>query len=370
MFFEGLMPVLRSSHYDGFSNTFSWEISVADWSKMAVDDHFNLWFETLLPPNNERIRWYLEIYSKGKDALSDKRIEVFLATQNPEFHKYFIQVETAYRFRKPNETQPIDMYDSRSYNSFHSSEFEIEEDKDPWIGLRASYDVGDVENRAESELLTFEFAIKTHLASRLKFQDCASKRNQMFINNFEQFYGEPGDMKMICDGKEFDCHKLLLTSQSPVFKAMFAQDSKEKADNCVTIDDGNPEAIQEFLFFLYHAKLRRVPFTSAELEVVFGLVHLASKYQVELLMNICKDVLMEILDMENVLQIRMVIDKHPELIEISGMVDSFMKENIEEIVVKEGWSEFVVTNPSLVTQLCLDMKEEMRKVKQALEAKK
>ena len=165
-------------------------------------------------------------------------------------------------------------------------------------------------------------------------------------------------------------NKLLLTSQSPVFKAMFAQDSKEKADNCVTIDDGSPEAIQEFLFFLYHAKLRRIPFTSAELEVVFGLVHLASKYQVELLMNICKDVLMEILDMENVLQIRMVIDKHPELIEISGMVDSFMKENIEEIVVKDGWSEFVVTNPSLVTQLCLDMKEEMREVKQVLEAKK
>ena len=171
----------------------------------------------------------------------------------------------------------------------------------------------------------------------------------MIIKNFEDFSSD-GVVKLICDGREYSCHKLLLISQSPVFRAMFAQDCTENSGSSVSIQDCSPEAVQEFLFFLYHAKHSLAQFTSGHLEFVFNLVHLASKYQVELLMASCKDVLLDIMNMDSVLKIKVLADKFPELKPITFMIVTFMKKNITEVVKKEDWVEFCVNNVSLLSE--------------------
>ena len=211
-----------------------------------------------------------------------------------------------------------------------------------------------MEETADQGFLTFEFEIKTVAAQAVQFQPSISRQRHLFMDKLGTSNDESsGDVKLICDGKEFSCHKLLLTSQSPVFKAMFAHDSKEKAENAVTIDDCGHQAVQELVFFLYHAQLKRSAYTSAEVEVVIDLVHLASKYQMDLLLNSCKYVLLDIMDLDNAMQLMVVVSKYPEMSDICVKVGSFMKMNISAIVRKDGWSGFVVNNPSLVTELLL-----------------
>jgi len=328
----------------------------------------------MVPPQGKKVKWNLLIFPKGviedetryvkvgmevEDYEDDLDVDRWLYTDDVTAQ---FQIETAYSFRHSVETGPIgiDMSRSLSFLSFHSSRFK----QDLYRWLEDSYEVGTVEDRAVDGFLTFEFEIRTYLAPKLKFQCTTDK--QEFVNNFEEFHLDgDGDVKICCGGKEFRCHKLLLTSQSPVFKAMFDQEgSKESIENVVDIQDCTPEAVKDFVFFLYNAKLRPAKFTSADLELMFGLIHLTSKYQVSLLMNSCIDVLMDIMSVDNVLRILVVVNKY-ELgshvsDSITDMVCDFMKKNIAVIVEKDEWDGFVAEYPSLVKNLILDMNNALK----------
>merc|ERR1719341_1153145 len=142
------------------------------------------------------------------------------------------------------------MLKSRSYFSFHSDVFK---DFDGcWLG--ESYKVGTVEDRALNGFLTFEFEMRSFSAPRMMCKFSGSKEEM--VKNFLTVNPEEGDVKLVCETKKFALHKFLLISQSPVFRAMFQVDSKEKEQNVVDIVDSTPEAIEEFVFYLYKGSLR------------------------------------------------------------------------------------------------------------------
>eukprot|EP00092_Neocalanus_flemingeri_P010196 GFUD01010987.1.p1 GENE.GFUD01010987.1~~GFUD01010987.1.p1 ORF type:complete len:376 (-),score=81.19 GFUD01010987.1:3-1130(-) len=358
------MSSLSPSMCTSSSNVFSWKISLDEWTNVAKGEFLPLQFETVIPPQGQKAIWRLEVFPKG--SLETKEtIDIRLGFFNSENDFVFddddmdyFHIETAYKIFTGRS---LDMSHSRSLYSFHSSIFK--QFSHHWLG--DSYKIGSVSHlHDENKFLTLEFEIKMTFATRMKFQWSCDK--QMFVNNFGEFHRDSGDVKILCCGKEILFDKLLLTSQSPVFKAMFEQDSKENKESCVDITDCTPEAVEEFKFFLYHAKMRPVRFTSVDLELIIGVVHLSSKYQVWLLMDICKDVLMDILNVDNVLKIMVVIDKYELGHTISEMVSNFMKENIAMIVDKEDWSEFLGEYPALVKDLVLDMKKEMVDTNDAL----
>eukprot|EP00092_Neocalanus_flemingeri_P011140 GFUD01012000.1.p1 GENE.GFUD01012000.1~~GFUD01012000.1.p1 ORF type:complete len:380 (-),score=81.36 GFUD01012000.1:47-1033(-) len=323
---------------------------------MAGDDHFQLDFSTE-PGGGVTFDWGLDIYPEGTLVLKIEAMDSNLK------HCGEFQVETGYRIKIPGDAKPFDMY-SCHYETMHSSEFKSGQECE-WICKKDSFKIDKkVEEIVENGFIIFQLEIRITRKEKT-FQASAAKQNKMFLERFESSYGGLGDVKIICDGKEFSCHKLLLTSHSPVFRAMFTQDCKENTESSVSITDSTPEAVQEFLFYMYHGMLRRVPCTSAEASLVFGLVHLASKYQVKVLMDSCKDVLVDIMNVSNILRILTVVDKYPELEEISKRLGSYVKENFEEIVKNKDWNEFMVTNPTLVTELFLTMKKEMESTKKA-----
>eukprot|EP00092_Neocalanus_flemingeri_P011308 GFUD01012187.1.p1 GENE.GFUD01012187.1~~GFUD01012187.1.p1 ORF type:complete len:373 (+),score=82.37 GFUD01012187.1:102-1220(+) len=369
------IPHQKSSFTSSSSTAQAWKLSLKDWASVHEADYLDIQLTTeqkLSHGDNKEVAYSVRVV-KNCDEMS---VLLMLAnTRNSEDAIPKIQIETAYRIRKPSDRKPLEMYSSRSYETFHSSEDSGRSTallQGIWLRyggygyklykLKSIYDVGTAKERSENGFFTFDFEVRIVSTPEIKFQDSALKQKHIFSENFESFYGESGDVKITCGGKEFACHKLLLTSQSPVFRAMFAHDSKENAESTVHIDDTTPEAVEEFLFFLYHGRLQRVPIPS--LDFTACLVHLASKYQMGVLMGICKDILVDIVDVFNVLKIIKVVDKYPELSEISVRLGSYMKENFDDIVKNEEWSEFVTTNPSLVTNLWREMV-----VKKALDVK-
>ena len=188
----------------------------------------------------------------------------------------------------------------------------------------------------------------------MKFKSSGSKEE--FLNNFQTIDSADGDVKLICETKEFHCHKFLLISQSPVFKAMFQMESKEKEQNVVNIVDCAPEVVEEFVRYLY----KGVMLSSAKpLELMFGLLNLANKYQVDLLKAECVDVLMDMMDVDNVLRIFAVVDKIDPQSDVNDMVIDFVKKNLKVIVKKEDWFSFLSDYPSLATDFVLNMHQEL-----------
>ena len=95
------------------------------------------------------------------------------------------------------------------------------------------------------------------------------------------------------------------------------------------------------------------------LELMFGLLNLANKYQVDLLKAECVDVLMDMMDVDNVLRIFAVVDKIDPQSDVNDMVIDFVKKNLKVIVVKEDWFSFLSDYPSLATDFVLNMHQEL-----------
>ena len=334
-----------------------------DWSKPASGESLILPFETRVPPEGKLIRWKLTLYPKGLEHQEKRLFGVCLIIDEDDldteervnlFIKEKFQIETAYRIRSSHAREPLDMSNSRSYFGFHSNAFIGQALKCQWLG--DSYKAYEEDWRAVQGIFTFDFEIRTYSASRMKFQYSGAKL-EMF-SKFSEVPREACDVKLICSEETIPCHKFLLTAQSPVFKAMFGTDSKESQENEVNIVDSNPEALQSFVEYLHTGNLL-LDRSSSDLDLIFGVLNLANKYQVQLLVDGCIDALMDIMDEFNVLKIMAVVDKLDVGDHVTDMVIDFMKENIRDIVENEDWDAFLCDHPTLVKDLILHMNEEM-----------
>lgn len=104
------------------------------------------------------------------------------------------------------------------------------------------------------------------------------------------------DFKIIVEQKVFPVHKVVLASRSSVFLAMFDNEMHERQTNQVIIPDFSADAFEEFLKFLYTA---RIPDECNAME----LFAIASKYDVSQLKKICQEYVLKNLNESNALDV-------------------------------------------------------------------
>ena len=92
----------------------------------------------------------------------------------------------------------------------------------------------------------------------------------------------------------FKCHKIMLSTGSPVFHAMFLHDTTENHTNNVDICDFSPEAVRSMLHFFYTGSVN-------EEMINIELLAAADKYQIDRLKELCEETLATKLRAENVI---------------------------------------------------------------------
>ena len=101
------------------------------------------------------------------------------------------------------------------------------------------------------------------------------------------------DVQLQCGEKIFDCHKVILSARSPVFRAMFQAEMEEKKTNKVDINDLDPDILAEMLHFIYTGKTPKLDDFAGQL------LGVADRYQIEKLKIICEEFLCMSLNVEN-----------------------------------------------------------------------
>ena len=79
------------------------------------------------------------------------------------------------------------------------------------------------------------------------------KKLRPLIQDLEKLYSDK-DMcyvQIICGGQVFDCHQVILSARSPVFRIMFQADMAEKMTRKVNVTDVEPDVMSELLTFIY-----------------------------------------------------------------------------------------------------------------------
>ncbi|GFW60802.1 TD and POZ domain-containing protein 5 [Trichonephila clavipes] len=164
--------------------------------------------------------------------------------------------------------------------------------------------------------------------------------------NLKSFYKE----NLLCDTKlntktrSFPAHKNILSARSPVFKAMFTHDMKEKNSECVDIEDLDDETVQRLLLYIYTATLQDLRWDSA-----CNLYAAADKYEIPSLKSECFSFLKDNLTINNACDLLVLADKHQ---------DEDLKSDVQYYILNQNntfntneWKQFMKTNLQLAADV-------------------
>ena len=170
--------------------------------------------------------------------------------------------------------------------------------------------------------------------------------SKKIMNKFEEMWvnKELVDVKIVCEGRAFDCHKVLLAAQSPVFKAAFENDTKEAKERKLEIEDLDSDTVEEMIKYMYSEKIDNIEMKSMNLLVA------ADKYDLPGLKKLCEESLMASVSTETVLDVFVFADVH-NAERLKKMTKALIVQNGDEVVKQSGWKEKLGRYQSLVFEV-------------------
>ena len=172
------------------------------------------------------------------------------------------------------------------------------------------------------------------------------------------------DVDIECGDKVFHTHRVILATHSPVFRAMFQADMKEKIMKKVNIIGIRPEVVAEMLHFIYTGVTNK---EVAEADAG-ELLAVANQYQLDDLKRMCERVLCSSIRVENCIEYMVLGHLHeaPQLKRNAMRTVSWNFLNIRDTDV---YKDLTKQHPDLVLELTQSMvgeeEEEMKRRKEA-----
>ncbi|GFW62712.1 TD and POZ domain-containing protein 3 [Trichonephila clavipes] len=172
-----------------------------------------------------------------------------------------------------------------------------------------------------------------------------SDPTRILIKNLESSYEE----NLLCDTKlktktgSFPAHKNILSARSPVFKAMFTNDMREKNSECVDIEDFDNDTVQRLLLYIYTATLQDLRWDSA-----CNLYASADKYEILSLKSECSSFLKDNLSRDNCCNLLILADKHQDH-DLKSVVQDYILNH--DVFQANEWKHFMETNLQLAADL-------------------
>ncbi|KAF8771047.1 Speckle-type POZ protein like [Argiope bruennichi] len=153
------------------------------------------------------------------------------------------------------------------------------------------------------------------------------------------------DVLLCSKTQSIPCHKAILCSRSPVFRAMFDNQMWETLNRKVEIPDLDDDTLHRFLLYLYSETLEHMDWMIAK-----KLLYAANKYEVKSLMNDCSSFLKSHLTTSNVCEALEFADMHQVENLISACEDLVFK-HATEVFASSDWKKFSVKKPMLSAKI-------------------
>jgi len=154
---------------------------------------------------------------------------------------------------------------------------------------------------------------------------------------------EHSDVKVKCGEKEFNCHKIILSSRSPVFKAMLELNMKENQTGRIEIKDMNLDVFEDMLKYIYTCEAPNIDDHALEL------FSAADLYQLEDLKKLCELKLCSGIDVGNCINLLIFGDLHQALTLKKAVLD-FVSKNMNMKKISE-WKQSLIANPNLMFEV-------------------
>ncbi|XP_051012897.1 speckle-type POZ protein-like [Acomys russatus] len=151
------------------------------------------------------------------------------------------------------------------------------------------------------------------------------------------------DCSLLVGGHKFRAHKAILATRSPVFRAMFEHDMKEKQKDRIEIQDMEPQVFKEMMGFIYTGKAPNLH------SLAPGVLAAADRYGLEQLKVMCEDALCRHLSVENAAHTLFLADLHSaQQLKMEAL--GFITVHASEVSETSGWKEMGEAHPHLLAE--------------------
>ncbi|CEF62852.1 Speckle-type POZ protein [Strongyloides ratti] len=155
------------------------------------------------------------------------------------------------------------------------------------------------------------------------------------------------DFKIICDDHQFLVHKFILATHSPVFRAMFCHNNtNEVKDNCLTIIDSNPFIVEKMIKYMYYLEINN----TLNVDEGLGLLHLAEKYDIISLKNLCEKELLTKISNDNVCMILQNADIYNANI-LKDICIKMISQSFKKVMKTKEWDQLKNTHPAVIDEI-------------------
>jgi len=274
---------------------------------------------------NENITYTMQFYPKGyRKSQRNKYVSVFLKLDVME--------------NSSNQTLDLafsikDSHGKPKYRTIKASRLAKH-----WYGCNNFHLIKDLSKAYDHNKLTVIACIQITLRENAN----RFVQNMQDIINFESF----SDLTVICGRKKFRCHKVIMAARSTVFKAMLENEMQEKKTNEVKIEDSSPKAVRMMIDHIYTDKLpENVNAIAVEL------IHLAVKYDLASLIQICEVSLLSCLSNENALSTLIALDTYRPTSSTRQEVIKHIATHALNIINTDDWNAFAKDHPTLTTDI-------------------
>ena len=136
------------------------------------------------------------------------------------------------------------------------------------------------------------------------------------------------DFTLKCRGSSFVCHRLVLASCSPYFRAMFMSEMIESRENSLEVKDIDEKTLEALVEFMYTSKI------VLTVDNVQKILFAASLLQIDIISEACSNFMKHHLHPSNCLGVRSFADQHG-CTKLSGAADCYAHEHFLEVVSQD-----------------------------------
>merc|ERR1719186_27743 len=152
------------------------------------------------------------------------------------------------------------------------------------------------------------------------------------------------DMTIVCDKKEFHCHKFILAARSEVFAAMFRHEFREKQYSRVDVKEIAAVTMELLLYYIYTGQVK--DFNRIN---VVDLFKAADRYRLEDLKHICEEELIERVSATNAADTLSLAHKYNAQ-PLKSFALGMISRNVEVVKRTQGWKDLIQTDQTLLME--------------------
>ncbi|KAL3222422.1 hypothetical protein MRX96_004887 [Rhipicephalus microplus] len=299
------------------------------------------WCYTQVKVANDKLKWCLKLYPEGQYEDSKDYLSLFLllvSCNKSEVHaKFKFSIINA----KKEETKLMES--QRAYRFVQGKSWGFTK------FLPRDFLLDEANGLLPDDKLTLYCEVSVVV-------DTVNISGQNNVNQFKvpkcQLSGDFGclfesqkfsDVILSVNSHELYAHKAILAARSPVFKAMFEHEMKEKKQNRVEISDMDHEVLREMLRFIYTDQTPHLD------KMAKDLLAAADKYALERLKVMCEEALCSNLSVETVTEVLILADMHCAD-QLKAHVIDFINMHITDVIETLGWKTMIRQQPHLMAE--------------------